>query len=97
MTSYPRPPATLHALADPRLHGAACAGKAPLFDSDVEGETRAHKEYRLHVAARTCCTCPVLTACADAVTELPATHRQGIWSGTDISSHTPKSRKDTAA
>lgn len=94
MAGFPRSPVTLHALIDPRLHGASCAGKAPLFDTDVDGETYSHKEYRHHVAARICRICPVRNACADAVAELPSTQRQGIWSGVDIS---PQSRKDQVA
>ena len=84
-------------LADPRLEGAACAGKSPLFDS--RGGQEPHDEYldRVHYAQTICATCPVLAACRAASAELPRTHRYGIWAGHDIATTRSTHRKKHAA
>lgn len=46
MAKFPKIPAELSALVDPDLFGAACAGKAPLFDERGKGESWAAAEDR---------------------------------------------------
>ncbi|WML63202.1 WhiB family transcriptional regulator [Rhodococcus sp. AH-ZY2] len=75
-----RPPhtLTLTALVDPRLEGARCAGKAPLFDDELPGETTEARSERLAYAANICRGCPVRTACYAASLEHDAA---GLWAG----------------
>lgn len=78
MTAWPKAIGVLAELVDPRLVGAECAGRAPLFDDQVDGETDDDREYRLGAAARVCQRCPVLALCATASNEHPA---RGVWAG----------------
>lgn len=94
MARFPTPPAELIALVDPRLHGAACAGRAPLFDERQDNETAAAAAERHWGAKRVCARCPVFEHCAQAAAELPKRQRHGVWAGHDIAYTT---RKDTAA
>lgn len=94
MANWPKPTDLLAALVDPRLEGALCAGKAPMFDDQIEGETDEDRNHRLGAAARICRACPVRTACNTAAAEHQAV---GLWSGelhTQTYFHTP--RKATA-
>ncbi|MBD8057230.1 WhiB family transcriptional regulator [Rhodococcus ruber] len=75
---YPSPP-TLTALVDPRLTGAACGGRAPLFDDELSGETTENRSVRLAAAARICSGCPVRSACRTAAREQD--HPTGMWAG----------------
>lgn len=93
MAKFPKPPAELVALVDPRLEGAACAGMAPLFDERGENETAAHAEARHHQARTICSRCPVLLNCHAAATDLPKGQRSGIWAGRTI---TPKEKRTAA-
>lgn len=75
---YPIPP-TLTALVDPRLTGAACTGRAPLFDAELEEESAENRSSRLAAAARLCRGCPVRSACRTAALEQD--HPAGMWAG----------------
>lgn len=76
----PHVPDPIAGLVDPRLVGAKCRGKAPLFDDEVPDETSEHRSARLDYAANLCTRCPVQSACRTAVTELD--HPTGLWAGT---------------
>lgn len=76
MTACPKAIGVLAGLVDPRLTGAACAGRAPLFDDQLDGEYDDDREYRLGAAARICRGCPVLALCGTAANEHPA---RGVW------------------
>lgn len=76
-----KPPASIPLLArlvDPRLHGAACTGRAPWWDESIDGETPEDRRDRHDAARRICRGCPVQGACHDAATEHDAT---GLWAG----------------
>ncbi|GGL09706.1 WhiB family transcriptional regulator [Nocardia jinanensis] len=76
-------------LIDQRLTGAACAGRAPLFDTDpVPGETDAAREARYAPALKICRRCPVQDQCATAAAELGG-QALGVWAGIV---HAPPSR-----
>ncbi|MFD4368980.1 WhiB family transcriptional regulator [Rhodococcus sp. NPDC058521] len=75
---WPSRVSTLEALVDVRLTGASCAGRAPLFDDQLDGESDAQRHVRLTKAAEVCHTCPVRIACATAALEHQAT---GLWAG----------------
>lgn len=64
--TWPATPDPIAALIDPRLDGAACAGMAPMFDDEIDGESPDSRAVRL---ARAC------TVAAD---EHQAT---GLWAG----------------
>lgn len=66
-------------VSGPSLDGAACAGRAPLFDARAEGESRLDYLVRYSKAARICHTCPVLVACNQAVLESKPGQCTGIW------------------
>ncbi|MFZ2527418.1 MAG: WhiB family transcriptional regulator [Rhodococcus sp. (in: high G+C Gram-positive bacteria)] len=78
-SKLPRIPDTIAGLVDPRLSGARCAGKAPLFDTEIEEEFTEDRSARLAWAAQQCTRCPVQSACRTAVTELG--HPTGMWAG----------------
>ncbi|MBX9147752.1 WhiB family transcriptional regulator [Rhodococcus qingshengii] len=85
----------LSILVDPRLHGAACQGQAPLFDDrldrgDHDPEPESERAERHHQARKICLTCPVRSAC-----ELAALDHEssGIWNGRLVSNHQPPRRK----
>ncbi|WP_082752482.1 WhiB family transcriptional regulator [Rhodococcus ruber] len=89
---------TLTALVDPRLTGSACAGRAPLFDADLEEESAENRSSRLAAAARICRGCPVLSPCRTAAHEQD--HPTGIWAGTDFTvnrKNPGRPRKDRSA
>lgn len=75
---FPRILLPLLALVDPTLSGAACAGRAPLFDDEIDGETAEHREARHHIATSICRSCPVQPECRAAASEH---HALGIWAG----------------
>ncbi|MGV0154955.1 WhiB family transcriptional regulator [Rhodococcus sp. GB-02] len=82
-------------LVDPRLHGAACKGKAPLFDDrldreDHDAEPEKERAERHHQARRICLTCPVRSACELAAKDHEAS---GMWNGRLVSRHQPPRRK----
>lgn len=66
-------------VSGPSLAGAACAGKAPLFDARAEGEPQALYLRRYRTAAAICRTCPALDACNEAVRESEPGQCTGIW------------------
>ncbi|WP_168168148.1 WhiB family transcriptional regulator [Corynebacterium sp. MSK032] len=88
-------PKRLLPIRDASLAGAACAGYSPLFDSDVNGESKEQREARHHQARSICRQCPVLTECTTTAGTLPKDHRQGIWAGMWIDE--PTRHKGTAA
>lgn len=75
---FPRILLPLLALVDPTLSGAACTGRAPLFDDEIDGETEEQREARHYVAASICRSCPVQPECRAAAGEH---HALGIWAG----------------
>lgn len=64
----------------PALPGAACAGRAPLFDDVLPGETPDARQERHRLAARTCRACPALAVCRDRLPRLPA-RTSGVYAG----------------
>ncbi|MBB3037434.1 WhiB family transcriptional regulator [Hoyosella altamirensis] len=95
--SIPKLSAALAALVDERLVGARCAGRAPLFDSFIEGETPAARIERFEWCAHLCRACPVLAACDQAASELTAAERTGIWASADRSPTVGRPPKEGAA
>ena len=71
----------LAGVIDPRLDGAACAGKAPLFDPREPDESLDAWKTRIDQAALICRRCPIANACAEVAASIPKTRRAGIWSG----------------
>ena len=65
-------PGGLLQLLGPDLPEAACAGRAPLFDGDIPGETDDDRDYRLGRAAELCDGCPVRAGCASAAAAMPS-------------------------
>ncbi|WP_368410413.1 WhiB family transcriptional regulator [Corynebacterium sp.] len=74
-------PKNLYPIRDASLTGASCAGHSPLFDADIQGETKQQREARHHQARTICRHCPVLTQCTAVAGRLPQDHRQGLWAG----------------
>lgn len=75
----PQIPDLLTGLVDPRLSGARCAGKHPLFDAEIDGETAEDRSDRLTWARQQCARCPVVSACRTA--GLEQEHPLGVWAG----------------
>ncbi|MDV6291498.1 WhiB family transcriptional regulator [Rhodococcus aetherivorans] len=94
----PQIPDRLAALVDPRLVGARCAGRSPLWDEELPDETPEARSARLAYAARICSGCPVLSACRTAAVEQD--HPAGMWAGR-LRNHNPQGygrpRKDRSA
>lgn len=76
----PRIPDPITGLVDPRLAGARCTGRAPLFDAELPDESLEGRSSRLAWARSQCARCPVQSACRTAATELD--HPSGVWAGT---------------
>lgn len=72
-------PAVAALARGPRLDGAACIGRAPLFDVDVHGESPDVRAARHAAARRICTTCPARNDCARIARHIPPAHRQGIY------------------
>jgi len=71
-------------LLGPSLPGAACKGRAPMFDGDLlPDESLEDREARLACAVRVCGRCPALVQCSALLTELPAA-ATGVWAGVVI-------------
>ncbi len=62
------------------LTSAACAGRAPLFDADIDGESSEQRDERHETAQRICRTCSVLNACMSTIATLPP-RTDGVWAG----------------
>jgi hypothetical protein len=77
-------------------HRAACAGRWPLFDADVDGEDHHARERRLQRAVAVCQSCPALEACRDLLDGLPAGTR-GVWGGVVLTSSPKANRAQLAA
>ncbi|WP_278262729.1 WhiB family transcriptional regulator [Nocardia sp. AG03] len=77
---WPKVRALVADLADERLIGAACTGRAPLFDAEVPDEDDDDRRYRLEAAARICRSCPVLVECNGVARELGRA-AAGVWAG----------------
>jgi len=87
----------LAALAsDVGLDGAACAGRAPLFDLDVDGESSAERDDRHETAQRICGTCSVLKACMSTIATLPP-RTDGVWAGHLLTGRTRHATKALTA
>lgn len=87
----------LAALAsDVGLDGAACAGRAPLFDLDVDGESSDERDERHETAQRICRTCSVLNACRSTITTLPP-RTDGVWAGQLLTGRTRQATKALSA
>ncbi|MHD0278842.1 WhiB family transcriptional regulator [Rhodococcus aetherivorans] len=88
----------LATLVDPRLTGAACAGRAPLFDEHIDGELELDRHARLDAARHICHGCRVQSACRAAALEQD--HPAGVWAGR-LRNHNPQGfgrpRKDRSA
>lgn len=84
-----RLPDMLAELLGPRLSARPlCAGRAPEFDLEVDGETKADRTAR-HAAAVTLCRhCPALPQCRAALPELGSS-TFGIWAGVVLSAGRP--------
>lgn len=78
-------------LADDRLTGAACAGRAPLFDAEVPGEDDDDAAYRLAAAARVCRGCPVRDPCRTVAGELGG-QAVGVWAARTSGRSRPRGR-----
>lgn len=68
-------------LDGPDLTGAACKGRAPLFDEQGPHEPPETYEARLHDAQDLCRSCPVLDRCHAAAEGMDAHLRAGVWAG----------------
>ncbi len=79
--------------SDVGLDGAACAGRAPLFDADIDGETSDERDDRHETAQRICRTCSVLNACMSTIATLPP-RTDGVWAG---QLHTGRTRQANKA
>jgi len=78
------------------LTGAACAGRAPLFDADIDGESSEQRDDR-HERARTICrTCSVLNACMSTIATLPR-RTDGVWAGVLLTGPTRQATKALSA
>ncbi|MGB7363328.1 MAG: WhiB family transcriptional regulator [Rhodococcus sp. (in: high G+C Gram-positive bacteria)] len=66
---------------DTDLSGAACRGRQPAFDAEVYGETADAALARVAAAIEICRDCPVIAACDNARSALPARHVTGVWAG----------------
>ncbi|APE08174.1 WhiB family transcriptional regulator [Rhodococcus pyridinivorans] len=75
----PQIPDRIVALVDPRLRGARCAGKSPLFDAELGNETTEERSERLSWARSQCTRCPVAGPCRTAAGEQE--HPFGMWAG----------------
>ena len=79
--SRPTLTVVLAGVADPRLQGAACAGMAPLFDAPGPHDDPEWTNARLERCRAICRCCPIKSACAAVVAEMPKNKRSGIWAG----------------
>ena len=74
--------ALLGALRVPELAGAACVGRARLFDPPAEREPAADVAFRHRQALALCRVCRALDACGEWFSSLPAHERpQGVVGG----------------
>ncbi len=62
------------------LAGAACTGRAPMFDADLDGETGEARKARHDRARGLCGDCGVLKVCRASLETLPP-ETAGIWAG----------------
>ncbi|MCO7193957.1 WhiB family transcriptional regulator [Pseudonocardia sp. McavD-2-B] len=67
------------ATALPPVAGAACTGRAELFDDHRHGETDHDQQTRHSAALDLCDRCEAITACRAAVDQLP--NPTGVWAG----------------
>ncbi|MDO3647679.1 WhiB family transcriptional regulator [Nocardia mangyaensis] len=83
-------------LADDRLDGASCTGRAALFDAEVDGEDDNDRAYRLDAAARICRGCPVQAEC-DAIARELGGQAIGVWAGLARGVPRPRGRPKAGA
>lgn len=69
-------------LAGPDLRGLrpACAGRSPLFDLEVVGESSDERDERLAAARAVCSACAALEPCR-AIRDNPPSGLVGVWGG----------------
>lgn len=63
----------------PRLGNTPCAGRAPMWDDRVEGESSDDRIERLTAARNICRRCPVRLGCDAEAQASPYT--EGMWAG----------------
>lgn len=73
-------PDLIAGLVDPRLEGARCTGRSPLFDAELDNETAEQRSARLAWARTECTRCPVQGLCRTAAKEQD--RALGMWAGT---------------
>jgi WhiB family redox-sensing transcriptional regulator len=66
----------LEDLLGPALPGAACAGHAPQFDAEIDGESPRQRRARIASAAAVCHQCPAQSRCDRIAHHIPAS---GVW------------------
>jgi len=74
---------TLNYAVGPSLPGAACTGKAPMFDDWIHGEPAEDREARLQEARKVCRGCPVWAGCLARRIEMERGLEPvaGVWAG----------------
>ncbi|WP_032405182.1 WhiB family transcriptional regulator [Rhodococcoides fascians] len=65
----------------PQLNNTLCAGKAPMWDGRIDGESVTDRAQRLDAARRICQRCPARHDCAVEAEASPYT--EGIWAARD--------------
>jgi len=92
--------ALLGALHAPELAGAACVGRARLFDPPAEREPAADVAFRHRQALALCRVCPALDRCRAWLDSLPPSRRpSGVIAGQVTEPRRPgrPKRKDEVA
>ncbi|QII04353.1 hypothetical protein BH93_02335 [Rhodococcoides fascians A25f] len=79
--TYSKTPEAAKILKSPTLRDAACHGRWPMFDAEIDGEKAAAATIRLDAAVQLCATCPVHAACESARQALPVREVAGVWAG----------------
>lgn len=88
--TYSKTPEAAKILKSPTLLDAACHGRWPMFDAEIDGEKADAATTRLTAAVQLCATCPVHTACDTARQALPAREVAGVWAGRVYGRPTPR-------
>jgi hypothetical protein len=66
---------------------ALCAGMAPMFDDELDGESAGWRKNRIALAQRVCAQCPVS---ADCRREAKKQVNEGVWDGEPLAPVFPK-------
>jgi len=87
----------LGALHAPELAGAACVGRARLFDPPAEREPAADVAFRRRQAVALCRACTALASCQQWFNDLPRAKRpSGVVAGQITPASPGRPRKETA-